>query len=83
VVKASPIPVARASVSSPHKCTEKSCKTRKPFKNIRGLETHRRQVHGIYKRGPRNGKGREAIVQESINYCCFCGRQLPNATVLK
>jgi hypothetical protein len=80
-------------VSANLKCTHAKCKDRKPSKSLRALESHRRTVHGIYKRGKRgpnghrrgrkNGAPEGTVIQEPINFCCFCGKSLPNATIIK
>ena len=58
------------------------------FKSKAALRAHERAKHS--KRGrPKGGQPKypalpksEVIVQEPINFCCYCGKQLPNATIL-
>ena len=61
---------------------------RKPgFANKRTLRAHERQIHKVFQRKgngrPEPKPGRETIVQEPICYCPFCGKQLPNATIIR
>lgn len=63
------------------------------FPAMRNLRTHERKMHGIFQRGSRKAPKiqgvakepvvRETIVREAICFCPFCGKQLPNATILK
>lgn len=67
-------------------------KSENKFKSKTALRAHERGRHS--KRGrpankDRAGKpapktsGEEVVIQKPINYCCFCGEQLPNATIIR
>ena len=63
----------------------------KEFRNERAVRMHKMRGHmkkgGMKKNVPkrkynrRKRSGSNAITMEAICYCCFCGRQLPNAIV--
>jgi hypothetical protein len=57
------------------------------FPALRNLRTHERNMHGIFQRKDKApeapGLATETIVRESICFCPFCGKQLPNATIIK
>lgn len=61
------------------------------FPALRNLRAHERNLHQIFQREKRKltvpgivkEPTRETVVQEPICYCPFCGKQLPNATIIK
>ena len=73
-----------AKEKEPEKLECRYCKRKgieKEFKNLQGLRAHERNTHKVHRRnGKRLG---ETVVQEPICYCPFCGKQLPNATIIK
>ena len=57
------------------------------FKTKAQLRMHLRGKHKMTG-GPDFGKPKaalekEVVVQEPINFCCFCGKQLPNAMIIR
>ncbi len=60
------------------------------FKTLTAVRAHERARHKKKVSRRRNGVASrmqkasgDVIVQETINYCCYCGKQLPNATIVR